>query len=107
MFLSFFFGIILCWHVVQQLQHNVRYVVVVVVPSLSLPSSALHHPPQHNAATELGLLLVTSFDENNRECDETRLKQLKRVAEAMTPGVEMSEYLKRAIRYCCSEGFAV
>lgn len=53
---------------------------------------------QLNAATELGLLVVTSFEENDRACDETRLAQLKRVAEAMTPGVEMSEFLKRAIR---------
>lgn len=53
---------------------------------------------QLNAATELGLLIVTSFEENGREVDDTRLSQLKRVATAMTPGVEMSEFLKRAIR---------
>ncbi|CAM9584768.1 unnamed protein product, partial [Hapterophycus canaliculatus] len=51
-----------------------------------------------NAATELGLLLVKSFEENDREVDEARLSQLKRVAVAMTPGVEMSEFLRRAIR---------
>lgn len=53
---------------------------------------------QLNAATELGLLVVTSFEENDREVDDVRLSQLKRVATAMTPGVEMSEFLKRAIR---------
>ncbi|CAM9373565.1 unnamed protein product [Pylaiella littoralis] len=52
-----------------------------------------------NAATELGLLVVTSFEENEREVDEARLSQLKRVATAMKPGVEMSEFLKRAIRW--------
>eukprot|EP00752_Nemacystus_decipiens_P014330 g12749.t1 len=52
-----------------------------------------------NAATELGLLIVTSFEENDREVDDVRLSQLKRVATAMTPGVEMSEFLKRAIRW--------
>lgn len=57
-----------------------------------------YHIAQLNAATELGLLIVTSYEENGRECDEARLGQLKRVAEAMTPGVEMSEFLKRAIR---------
>lgn len=59
--------------------------------------------PKLNAATELGLLLVKSFEENDREVDEARLSQLKRVAVAMTPGVEMSEFLKRAIR-CASGG---
>ena len=57
---------------------------------------------QLNAATELGLLIVTSFEENDREVDDVRLSQLKRVATAMTPGVEMSEFLKRAIR-CVGE----
>ncbi|CAM9291330.1 unnamed protein product [Scytosiphon promiscuus] len=52
-----------------------------------------------NAATELGLLLVKSYEENDREVDEARLSQLKRAAVAMTPGVEMSEFLKRAIRW--------
>lgn len=54
---------------------------------------------QLNAATELGLLLVTSFEEHGRECDVKRLEQLKRVAASMTPGVEMFEFLKSAIRY--------
>ncbi|CAN0430369.1 unnamed protein product, partial [Laminaria digitata] len=52
-----------------------------------------------NAATELGLLIITSFEENERVVDETRLSQLKKIAEAMTPGVEMSEYLRRAIKW--------
>lgn len=43
-------------------------------------------------------MVVTSFEENEREVDEARLSQLKRVATAMKPGVEMSEFLKRAIR---------
>lgn len=53
---------------------------------------------QLNAATELGMLILTSFEENGRECDATRLEMLKRVAESMTPGVEMFEFLKRAVR---------
>ena len=63
------------------------------------PVPALRAHDQLNAATELGLLIVTSFEENDREVDDVRLSQLKRVATAMTPGVEMSEFLKRAIRY--------
>ncbi|CAM9914998.1 unnamed protein product [Ascophyllum nodosum] len=54
---------------------------------------------ERNAATELGLLVVESFEDNDREVDGTRLSQLKRIAEAMTPGIEMSEFLKRAIRW--------
>lgn len=65
---------------------------------LSARPSLTHERGQLNAATELGLLIVTSFEENEREVDDPRLSQLKRVAEAMTPGVEMSEFLKRAIR---------
>lgn len=81
---------------------------VLCIPAYSVPCTCDNPPTpritttlppvQLNAATELGLLIITSFEENERAVDDTRLSQLKRVAEAMTPGVEMSEYLKRAIR---------
>ena len=57
-----------------------------------------------NAATELGLLIIASFEENDRAVDEARLSQLKKIAEAMTPGVEMSEYLRRAIKWVDGTG---
>ncbi|CAM9200608.1 unnamed protein product [Ectocarpus sp. 12 AP-2014] len=66
---------------------------------LTAGAIAMSKENELNAATELGLLIVTSFEENGREVDEARLSQLKRVAVAMTPGVEMSEFLKRAIRW--------
>ncbi|CAM9117702.1 unnamed protein product [Choristocarpus tenellus] len=60
---------------------------------------AMGNENERNAATELGLLLISSYEDNGRLIDEVRTSQLQRVSEAMTPGSEMSEFLKHAIKW--------
>ncbi|CAM9251466.1 unnamed protein product, partial [Phaeothamnion confervicola] len=54
-------------------------------------AAAMARRKELNAATELGVLLVESFEENSRPVQEKYLKQLQSVADAWPcPGIELS-----------------